>query len=349
MELLLITIVCLGRSSNLLRTKNIVTSFDEVDEAFMFQFYLGLKEKLEGQPVETFTPLKRANGQSVQERTPSFFLFCDKRYFFKCYSTGTGGDIYELVRLKFGYPTKAMAIDRVWIDYQHYLDASGKEMVIHSHNTSFIKEHKRFHVESYEMRSWNTTDQDYWSRYYIGSKLLEEHYVSPLKLVRLAKTENGEVKTAKIERPLLYGYFRRNGDIYRLYQPHNSIKSLKIASYIQGDEQRSLDKPNLLITKSLKDVMGVAALKLEGWDCVAAESENTLIPIEYMETYKKRYNRILVLMDNDSAGQQATLLYKEVYGLDAMPFLFPEKDLTDALEVNGYEKVKQVLTNSLNP
>ena len=324
----------------MLRTKNIITQFNEVDEEWCFQFYLGLTEKLEGQPIEMLTPFK-------EERTASFFLFCEKRYFFKCYSTNNGGDIYDLVRLKFKYPNKAIAVSRVFWDYENYLNASGQEYKLNDYSGTSYREHKRFHVESYEMRGWNSLDAQFWGKYFVGSSLLEQYFMAPLKLVNLAKTENGVETKAKLERPLLYGYFRKTGDLYKIYQPGNSIKYIKVADYIQGTEQLSLDRPNLLITKSLKDIVGFRGLGIEEWDVIAPESENALIPSEYMDVYKKRYKSIKTLFDNDEAGERAKNLYKETYGLEFLPFNMGQKDLTDSLEANGKEKVKQLLISIL--
>lgn len=324
----------------MLRTKNIITQFNEVDEEWCFEFYLGLTEKLEGQSIEMLTPFK-------EERTPSFFLFCEKRYFFKCYSTNNGGDIYDLVRLKFKYPNKATAVSRVFWDYENYLNASGKEYKLNDYSGTSYKEHKRYSVAGYELRKWNSLDAQFWGKYFIGSALLENYYISPLKQVNLSKVENGIELTAKLERPLLYGYFRKTGDLYKIYQPGNTIKYIKVADYIQGTEQLSVDLPNLLITKSLKDIVGFKALNIPGWDVIAPESENTLIPSEYMDVYKKRYTKIKTLFDNDEAGERAKLLYKEAYGLETLDFNLGQKDLTDTLEVNGKEKVKKLLISIL--
>jgi len=331
----------------MLRTKNIITHFEEVDEAWAFQFYLGLQEKLEGQEIETFTPIKRVDGQVVEERTPSFFIFYDKRYFFKCYSTGNGGDIYEMVRLKFGYKTKAESVDRVWKDYQKYLNSNNLEYTLHTSNSSNYKEHKRFKIVSYDFRSWNEYDKRFWGKYFIGTTLLEKYFVRPLKTIHLSKTENGQEFKGKIERPLLYGYFKKDGTLYKIYQPGNTVKYLKVIDYMQGTEQLSLDRPNLLITKSLKDIMGFTTLQLDTFDSISPESENALIPKEVMAMYKRRYKSIITLFDQDSAGERATLLYKEFYGLESASGALTAKDITDNLESQGYAIVKKNLEKLL--
>lgn len=325
----------------MLRTKNIITQFNEVDEEWAFQFYLGLTERLEGQPIEMLTPFK-------EERTASFFLFCEKRYFFKCYSTNNGGDIYDLVRIMFKYPNKAIAVSRVFWDYENYLNASGQEYKLNDYSGTSYREHKRFHVESYEMRGWNSIDAQFWGKYFVGSSLLEEYFITPLKLVNLAKTENGVESKAKLERPLLYGYFRKTGDLYKIYQPHNQVKFIKVNDFVQGSEQLSLDKPYLLITKSLKDIVGFRALRLSNWDCISPESENALLPSDYVDVYKRRYQKIVTLFDRDESGQRASSLYKEVYGISALDFSWGEKDLTDTLEAKGYDWVQEKMIHSLN-
>lgn len=323
----------------MLKTKNIITRFEEVDEAWAFKFYLNLSETPGNESINLLSPFR-------EERTPSFFLFYEDRWFFKCYSSNLGGDIYDFVRHFFGYKNKAEAVWRVFLDYQGYLQSNNLDYTLTNNAKVVYTGHKRYKVTGYELRKWNTDDVEFWGKYGVGSDLLKEHYVSPLYKVIMAKSEEDIIT---IERPLLYGYFSKNGDIYKIYQPGNKVaKYIKINNYIQGTDQLSATNENLLITKALKDILGFKALKIPNWDSIAPDSENSLIPKEHIDQYKKRYKKIVTLFDNDDAGTSARNLYKEAYGFDALPFKTECKDLTDSVVRWGQTNIKNYVIKELN-
>ena len=77
----------------MISTKNLILDGSKVPSTWVFEFYLDLPERLNGQNVQiksVFHP---------SERTPSMWVFVDKgQYKFKDFSTGKGGNKIDLVK-----------------------------------------------------------------------------------------------------------------------------------------------------------------------------------------------------------------------------------------------------------
>jgi 5S rRNA maturation endonuclease (ribonuclease M5) len=177
--------------------------------------------------------------------------------------------------------------------------------------------------------------------YTIGSKLLAKYNVSPLEYYIMQKTDENEVLSSiTIKGNYIYGYFKEDGSLYKIYQPKvKDSKFIKVRDYIQGSEQLTYDKPFLVITSSLKDLMAYNKLKISNSEAIAPDSENTMIGESTISLLSKRYNSIIVLFDNDEPGVKAAEKYKSKYGFNYV-ILDLEKDLSDAIKVHGVDKVR---------
>lgn len=330
----------------MLRTKNVITQFNEVEETWVFEYYLrpfGLTEKLEGQSVNLHSPFKK-------EQTPSFFLFHENRYFFKDYSASLSGDCYSLVQHLFNLPNKAEAISKVWNQYEEYLNGTGNTYHTHFYPEVKLERKVRYHVKEAIMRTWNADDGKFWrDKYGITSKLLEAHNVAPLAKIVMNKVEHTGVSTFDIVDKLAYGYYNKRGELCHIYRPGiKRGKFFRVRTLLQGFEQATIDlNPNLIITKSLKDVICYKTLGIPGWNVIAPQSEKELISKEVMEELKARYRMIVTLMDNDTTGKESEALYKEVYGLHAIGLDLGYKDLSDAVEGVGGTTVRTELEKLL--
>ncbi len=76
-------------------------------------------------------------------------------------------------------------------------------------------------------------------------------------------------------------------------------------------------------------------MEIDNWDAVSCDSENVIISKKVIEEKKAVYKRITVLMDNDVAGANASLQYKERYGIEPIVLDMPGKDITDNLRDSG--------------
>lgn len=320
------------------RTK-VISDFKEVDEIWVFTHYLGLTEQLSGQSVNMLSPL-------TPEKDPSFFLFYENdRYYFKDFSLNVGGDCYALIQYKFGYQSKSEAVSKVWHDYEQYMQGNAVELGEHSYDGALFKKRSRFHLKDYAMRKWTNWDFKYWAQYGIGAELLEQHNVSSLSSVKMVKVDEQGVYEFFVQRELLYGYFDKRGELYMVYQPGNKPKFLKVKEVIQGLHliTGAGGNNNLLITKSLKDIMGFKTLGIPDYDVIAPATENSNLPPDLVNWLKndRKYKKITTLFDTDDAGKRASEKYQIEYGFNPINWNLA-KDLTDALAdwSSGYVKVK---------
>jgi 5S rRNA maturation endonuclease (ribonuclease M5) len=318
----------------MISTKGIISDIKDVPEEWVYEYYLNLKEKLTGQDI------KMLSAFNSKDKVPSMFVYFDttsSTYKFKDFSSGNQGNCWNLVQhlynLSFGE-----AAAKIINDYQVYIKnntvSEKRELVIHD----------KFKVVDYEMRHWNTLDQKYWMMFKIGSGLLDRYNVVPLEFFTMEKEEIDSTMTSfTFKRPYMYGYFRNDGSLYKIYMPKNTDKKfIKVENYIQGTEQLKYDCKYLIITSSLKDLMCFNKLGINNVEAIAPDSENTMIGEKAIEEFQQYYQKIIVLFDNDEPGIKAAERYKTKYGLNYI-ILPMEKDLSDSVKMHGIDKVREVL------
>jgi len=314
-------------------TKDLVHDIKDVPITWIFEHFCKLKEKLIGQDVKIkslFNP---------KERTPSMCIYVDKHntYKYKDFSTGKGGSAIDLIKdltqLPF-HKTCQVVIEKY------------NDFVLHNNGGYDIGEFKqasRYKVTSHIVRKWSTQDQYFWTQFNIGSKLLEEFHVKPLESYCMTKDDN----ELCIKGLYLYGYFKDDGTLYKIYQPKTLDKKfIKVSNYIQGMHQCTGEK-HLIITSSLKDIMSIKSLKLS-IDVIAPDSENTMIKQDMMEELRDKYSKIIVLFDNDEAGIKAMQTYKEKYPFIEITVLPMSKDVSDSIKDFGAKEVRDRLVPILD-
>ena len=94
-----------------------------------------------------------------------------------------------------------------------------------------------------------------------------------------------------------------------------------------------------MIQASLKDLAVFSALKFPNIECIAPDSENTMITPEQMKYYIKKYKFISVLFDGDVAGKKAAIKYQQTYGIPYTNFEI-EKDVARCAKQHGLKNTK---------
>ena len=301
---------------------------DDVPQTWIFEFYCGLNEALHGQDVKIKSLFNPA------ERTPSMVIyFKNGVYKFTDFSTGRFGTAKDLVMQLFDL-SMSEAHSKILEDYTKF----GKN----AYSLPSLTEESRFQVSSFNTRAWNELDAKFWTQFGIGSSLLSLYNVRPLESYTMSKeTPEGTVDIVT-KAQYVYGYFKANGELYKIYQPKRTeFKFLNVGSYIQGSEQLLYSKPTLIICSSLKDIMSLMALGLDV-EAVAPNSENTMLPKNVITAYMCKYKKILTLFDNDKAGDLAMTKYEEIFGIRGV-YLNLSKDLSDSVRDFGILKTKQCL------
>lgn len=317
----------------MISTRNLISDLEQIPKEWVFEYYLNLKEKLTGQNI------KMLSAFNVKDKVPSMFIYQDSgRYKFKDFSSGFQGDQIELVKCLFNYDARFKAVDRIITDYQEYLKHNAPV------SRTELQFYDKFKVVDYEMRHWNTLDQKYWTQFKIGSGILSQYNVVPLEFFTMSKTEpDGSITSYKFSRPYVYGYFREDGELYKIYMPKVPEKKfIKIQNYTQGMDQLKYDSKYLLIVSSLKDLMSFKKLGIGNIECIAPDSENTMIGESVISKLQEKYSKIIVLFDNDEPGIKAALRYHDKYGIRSIN-LDMSKDLSDSVKDHGIEAVRDKL------
>jgi len=318
-------------------TKDLVHDIKDVPVTWIFEHFCVLKEKLNGQD------LKFKSIFNPKERTPSMCIYMDTHnvYKYKDFSTGKGGSAIDLVKemTHLSFHKTCQLIIETYNDF-----------VLHNNGGYDIERFQRaskYKVTSYDMRNWSTQDQYFWTQFNIGSKLLEAYIVRPLESYCMTKDDN----ELCIKGLYLYGYFKADGTLYKIYQPKTLDKKfIKVTDYVQGWDQLQ-NRKHLLITSSLKDVMSIKSLKLD-LDVIAPDSENTMIKKDVMEELRNKYEKIIVMFDFDQAGIEAMQKYKEKYPFIEITVLPMSKDVSDSIKDYGAKEVRTrlvpILAKKLN-
>jgi hypothetical protein len=324
----------------MLRTKALASSIEEVPREWVFEHYLELHEKLTGQDV------KMKSIFNSNDKKPSFFVFYSttkRKYLFKDFSTDRAGDGTELVKEMFKLSTRGEAAHKIIDDYNNFVLSNGDQ-----YKERVFQIQQRYKVAAVTPRNWTKLDQIFWSKFKIGSDILKFYNVQPLEDYKMTRDDGRELV---ISHPMIYGYFRKDGTLYKIYQPKSKEnKFVKVADYIQGTDQLTFEKPYLVICSSLKDVMAFKKLGFNNAEAIAPDSENVLIPEHIIMGLKNKYKAICTLLDDDAAGIRSMRKYEEEYGIP-YAHLKMEKDLSDSIRDHGVRNVRihifPVLTKAL--
>lgn len=278
------------------------------------------------------------------ERTPSMYIYLSKDkqvYMYKDFSTAKGGDAIDLVKNVYAYSSRYEAVIKIIEDYN--------EFVLHNnggYDIADFKKHSKYQVSMIEKRSWTTLDSKYWTQFNIGSKLLEKYNVKPLSSYEMTKDDEYGVKKLRIEGNYIYGYFRADGTLYKIYQPKvQQKKFLKVKNYVQGMDQVS-DSKSLFIASSLKDGMCLKKM-FPAFDFIAPDSENTMIRKETLSQIISNYETVYVIFDNDEAGKIATEKYVSNFPSIKPIYFELDKDVADAIKSHGIRHVHDELLKLL--
>jgi hypothetical protein len=318
----------------MIRTKTLISELTEVPREWIFEYYLKLSDKLCGQNLMILSPF------NPKDKRPSFNLFVAKtnHYMFKDFSTNISGDSIALVQNLFNLTTRGETAHKIVNDYNEWLLINKDDYSLRE-----FKIQKKYKVIDFVKTNWTTLDQKYWTQFSISSKILEKYNVFPLSSYTMKKEDDDRVLTIT-GRYYIYGFFREDGTLYKIYQPMmKDNKFIKVRDYIQGTDQLTMKTKYLVICSSLKDVMAFMKLGYKEAEAVAPDSENTLIPQHVMNSYKLKYKNICTLFDNDDAGINAMKNYKEKHGIN-YALLSMSKDLSDSIRDHGIRKVQEVLT-----
>jgi len=268
----------------MLSISSIITDINEIPREWVFEHYLKLDVRLTGQDVKIkslFNPI---------DKNPSMYIFfsSNNTYRYKDFSTGKTGDALDLVKEMFKLGTRGETAHKIIQDYSAFIKNNKG-----TYDIQEFKKRNKFKVTDFTTRAWTNFDERFWTKFFIGSKILDFFNVVPLNDYTLQKEEDGTTRELIIKGNNLYGYFRKDGALYKIYNPYSKEnKFIKVKDYIQGSDQLTMSVPYLIICSSLKDVMAFTKLGYKNAEAVAPDSENIIIPEHVITAYKMKYKNI---------------------------------------------------------
>ena len=318
----------------MLSTTSLITDITQVPRIWIYEYYLNLTEKLNGQDVKIKSVF------NVEDKKPSMCIYYAKNntYMYKDFSSGKSGDAIDLVKEYFTMQNRGEACRKIMTDYGNFIKLNGTQA------PTEVKKKGKFKVKSFIVRGWNKLDEKFWTKFHIGSADLTFFCVKPLESYVLEKTDDDITTELVINNSIMYGYFRKDGSLYKIYLPNSKEhKFIKVKEYIQGSDQLTLKVNYLVICSSLKDIIAFSKLGYKNAEAIAPDSENILISESMINIYKSKYKQICTLFDNDQPGIKSMAKYAEKYQIKSV--LLPiSKDLSDSIRDRGPLKVKEVLT-----
>lgn len=192
-----------------------------------------------------------------------------------------------------------------------------------------------------KIRSYEQHDLDYWARFGITESTLKKFNVFAVSSVYLNKKL---VKRSTQKNPIYAYYFPSTGHL-KVYRPLTPIQEDKWMGNVNDQDINGLDQleyfgDNLIITKSLKDVMTLYEL---GFPAIAPQGENMDIQVNM---FSNLFSNIVILYDNDGdfsttttrgeKGKGAAQKLAEKYGIPAV--FIPDgepKDISDYYYKHG--------------
>ena len=186
------------------------------------------------------------------------------------------------------------------------------------------------------IKEFTQKELDWWNSFGISPKTLKKFHVVSCAHSFL----NGFYFSSSSDNSPMFGYYGGKKDemeLWRVYMPtkrtYRFLSNWK-GSFLQGAKQLPVRGNNLLITKSMKDVMSLFELNINS---IAPTSENVLMSYAQYDRLQKKFPNIFILMDNDLAGVRGAHKYKKAFpGLKCI-FIKRKysKDISDMCKKKG--------------
>jgi hypothetical protein len=249
-----------------------------------------------------------------KDNHPTFLLFVSEEkdeIFFKDYAW-VGGNVIKFAQLFALYQENTHL--NTFVETIRYIDEKmgiglfpgtvKKEVVRRADIDQTYYASKR--VIKFKSRDFTERDIEYWEQYHITKETLDLYNI---RSVKHFLNEQSEITWTVSQRTIVFAYVIYNK--CKIYRPEESLefkwRNTCPGHYIQGMEQLKTvgKKANLLITKSLKDVMVFFTFLSETYNIIAPHSETYIFTDKMLKKFLDSYDRVVVVYDFDLAGVSA--------------------------------------------
>jgi hypothetical protein len=317
-------------------TKNVNTTpisqkaiLDRVSDYDLWVYYLG-----------HCTLGKAFNSPLRKDKRPSAVLFVasNNKILMKDFATGEVFDVFKFLEAQgYEYMDTLLKIDS---DFRLGFNTSSYKSVAQKPVISDIRpEYKKtFSHIMIKRKPWDKKGLDYWKQYHIDTETLNEFRVSSLSCFWVSKDKNIYLYESK-DPMFCYEFGDQKYKIYRPYESNYRFVTNVDNDIMQGMDQLPWVGTLLIITKALKDVMVLHQL---GFIAVAVQGETSFPSERIMARLKARFEKILVLFDNDAPGIEGSDKFCEKYKLSSITIPKDSncKDVADYAKTYGLDKSK---------
>lgn len=291
------------------------------------------------------------NSIFTKDKTPSLHIDYLKGVY-KDFSSGKGGKGCQFVMDKFNC-TLIEALKIIVNDFRLPLDLGEyKEpsLTIIGYADKNIPEYiKKESLLEVKRKQFTIRELEFWKQFNINTSLLKLGKINSLSWYRIVDEKSSYTfKSSKEQPSFCYDTeYLSERKIYIPFAPKNkkwfsSIKSTKIDCNWLDYDTKSI----MFLTSSRKDVLTLKSIGYHSRCPII--SETTILGKDDINRLKKLCSKLIVWMNNDLAGLEASKQYKELYGLDYITTpLNEEKDPSDYFKGNGEDKLKELINKQI--
>lgn len=250
------------------------------------------------------------------------------------------GDVIDFVRRYYNLDFNS-AVEKIVSDFNS--NVPSRKMDNHCLKKISKKDSKSVELDV-KSRLYTFEEIQFWNEFGISKTTLDRYNVKAVKFIFINKSPI-------LAAPFTFAFEEyKDGKIsHKIYQPlnkENKWMNKHKWDVVQGWSQMVLKGKLLIITKSLKDTMLLAEL---GYNAIAPQSETSFLKKHILEQLKKRFEKIIIFLDNDEVGIKQAKLYSEQFNLPYIHIPIGEpKDISDYYFKYKEEQTKQLIDELLN-
>lgn len=263
------------------------------------------------------------------DKNPSFIFFKGRNGKIMWHDfTGVSGDVIKFV-MSLTHRTYSEALG-----YIYQLFFNNQTAVLYTVKPKEeVKSTKIINTWIIKNQPFSFRDFQYWNQYNISIQTLLHFEISACQYFTI---NNKIIKQYNIYNPLYS--FKLTNELWKIYAPETKYFRTNVKdNYLMGYNQLPLHGELLIITKSMKDVCVLYEL---GYNSVSPQSESIIISDEMLTHLESRFNRIIVLFDNDETGIKSAGRY--TYQKAIIPIKSECKDIADYIKKFKLDKTKKL-------
>jgi len=309
------------------------------------------------------------------DKNPTFNIYrpqtprWEDQLLFKDYN-GESGNVFKFVKL-FAFHNYSIRLESIqdiiyFIENKLNLNSEDPIRIDFKEIEDDGKFNMNYGVKHFE--KWQDYHLEFWNNIGVSEKLLNYYRVRPVKY--LLNNEGRKIKNFEYTNTFVYWI----SDKFKIYQPYEeNFKKFfnqcpKKIQYVQGIDYCFGRKKEILITKSMKDILVFQAHTKEWENIIAPHGEGYNIEEMLIYWILQNFKKITIIYDFDYTGVKASnKLRKQLKSsrfyqdniirvrfisthrvLKRGKMIVPDKDISDYRIVNGEEKTKKLINYLLN-